>query len=127
MKNTGAQDFYSTPGTNTSLKYFEINFLFSILSIFGCLPFGLISLYYATNALDAQASGNIALVLEFYRKMKRYMWISYGIGAVLSLLFLIFVLLIPFKMFERQDDGPIVYEAPTEESFDDAEQMTPSP
>jgi hypothetical protein len=52
-----------------------------LVTIFCCIPFGIVSIIYAAQVNSKLAIGDVAGAMESSRSAKLWAWISFGIGA----------------------------------------------
>jgi len=64
-----------------------------LVTLFCCLPFGIVAIVYSVQANSAAKSGNYAQAMENAKKAAFWTWLSFGIGlaATLAYLFLVVV------------------------------------
>jgi len=62
-----------------------------LTTIFCCLPLGIVSIVYAAQVNGNVAAGGRAGALESPAKARRWAWISFGVGIVLGIGYLILV------------------------------------
>ena len=62
-----------------------------LTTIFCCLPLGIVSIVYAAQVNGKVAAGERAGALESSAKARRWAWISFGVGIVLGIGYLILV------------------------------------
>ena len=60
-----------------------------LTTIFCCLPFGIVSIVFASRANSAMGSGNYQLAEENANKAKTWFWWAFGCGIVSSVLWII--------------------------------------
>ena len=53
-----------------------------VVTIFCCLPFGIVSIVYAAQANGMVASGNIDAARQASENAKMWAWIAFGVGLV---------------------------------------------
>ncbi len=56
-----------------------------LVTIFCCLPFGIVSIVYSAQVNGFVASGNIDAARQASENAKMWAWISFGVGIVLGL------------------------------------------
>ena len=62
-----------------------------LTTIFCCLPLGIVSIVYAAQVNGKVAAGDRVGALESSAKARRWAWISFGVGIVLGIGYLILV------------------------------------
>ena len=62
-----------------------------LVTIFCCLPFGIAAIVFAAQANSKKGAGDFGGALESANKAKTFCWIAAGIGLVVGVLYLIFV------------------------------------
>lgn len=60
-----------------------------LVTLFCCLPFGIVSIVYAAQVSGKVASGDITGAWECSRKAKMWCWLAFGLGLAAQLLWLI--------------------------------------
>ncbi|MBQ9337417.1 MAG: CD225/dispanin family protein [Lentisphaeria bacterium] len=60
-----------------------------LATIFCCLPFGIVSIVFASKANSALGAGNYPLAQENAAKAKTWFWVAFGIGIVTTVISLI--------------------------------------
>ena len=61
--------------------------VWAILStLFCCLPFGIVSIVYAAQVNDKLTAGDTLGAIEASNKAKMWAWVSFGVGAVVTVL-----------------------------------------
>lgn len=61
-----------------------------LVTLFCCLPFGIVSIVFASQVSGHIASGNLAAAQEASRKAATWMWWGFGIGLGINLLWVLF-------------------------------------
>lgn len=64
-----------------------------LVTIFCCLPFGIVAIVFAAQVNGKLAAGDYAGAAETSRKAKLWCWVSFGVGLAGIALWLIFVVL----------------------------------
>ncbi len=64
-----------------------------LVTIFCCLPFGIVAIVYAAQVNGKLAGGDYDGALDSSKKAKMWCWISFGVGIVFALLWLAAVLI----------------------------------
>ena len=65
--------------------------VFSILvTIFCCVPFGIVSIVYAAQVNGKLAAGDYAGAVDASNKAKTWCWVSFGIGLAVGLMWFFF-------------------------------------
>lgn len=65
-----------------------------LVTIFCCIPFGIVAIVYAAQVNEKLARGNYDGAVDSSKKAEIWCWISFGVGIVFVLIFL-FLLFIP--------------------------------
>ncbi len=55
-----------------------------LVTIFCCLPFGIVSIVYAAQVNGKLLAGDVAAARDSSEKAKTWAWVSFGVGIVLS-------------------------------------------
>ena len=77
----------NVPGVPTYLTH-------SILvTLFCCVPFGIVGIVYAAQVNSKLASGDYAGAVEASNKARTWCWVSFGIGLAVGLMWLFFVII----------------------------------
>jgi hypothetical protein len=63
-----------------------------LVTLFCCLPFGIVSIVYAAQVNGKIASGDYHGAMEASQKAKTWMWVSFGLGLAASLIWLLMVI-----------------------------------
>lgn len=72
----------------------------AILStIFCCLPFGIVSIVFASKVDSQWNAGDYNGAMESARKAKTWFWLAFGIGLVVDIIWLIYYLVIGAAIF----------------------------
>ena len=66
----------------------------AILSIFCCWPLGIVAIIFAAQVNGKVASGDLAGAADSSKKAKMFSFIAIGLGAVLILCYVIFIVFI---------------------------------
>ena len=74
-----------------------------LITIFCCLPFGIVSIVYAAQVNGEITAGNIEKAMESSRKAKLWSWWGFGVGIVSTVLWLI--IQIAFVAFGTYSEG----------------------
>ncbi len=64
----------------------------AIVSIFCCQPFGIVAIIFAAKVDGLVARGDIVGAMDASKKAKTWMWVAYGSGLGIWVLYLIFIL-----------------------------------
>lgn len=64
-----------------------------LVTLFCCLPFGIVAIVYSVQANSAAKSGNYAQAMENVKKASFWTWLSFGIGLAATLAYLFLVVL----------------------------------
>ena len=81
------------PSAGGSREYIPNHLVWAILStLFCCLPFGIVSIVYASQVDGKRAAGDIAGAREASGKAKFWAMLSAGLALIPITLYLIFVL-----------------------------------
>jgi hypothetical protein len=59
-----------------------------LITIFCCLPFGIVSIIFAAQVNGEITAGNIEKAMECSRKAKLWLWWGFGVGIVSTVLWL---------------------------------------
>ena len=80
-----------TPGTHVP------NYLVQaiLVTIFCCLPFGIVSIVFAAQVNGKLGAGDYAGALEVSRKAKTWAWVSFGVGLGLNIVGFLIGLVVP--------------------------------
>jgi hypothetical protein len=54
-----------------------------------CLPFGIVAIVFAAQVNSKLAAGDVAGAMESSRKAKMWCWVAFGIGILLSLIWMV--------------------------------------
>ena len=63
-------------------------------TIFCCLPFGIVSIVYASKVDGLWLAGNYFAANEAARKAKTWFWVSFGIGLVVKIFYIIYYIVV---------------------------------
>lgn len=86
---------YMPPPMSDSREYIPNHLVWAILStLFCCLPFGIVSIVFASQVDGKRAAGDIAGAREASGKAKFWAMLSAGLALIPITLYLIFVLLL---------------------------------
>jgi len=66
----------------------------AILSLFCCMPLGIVAVIFAAQVNGKVAAGDIAGAMDSSKKAKMFSFISIGLGLVLILCYIIFIVFI---------------------------------
>ena len=84
---------YMPPSVSDSREYIPNHLVWAILStLFCCLPFGIVSIVFASQVDGKRAAGDIAGAREASGKAKFWAMLSAGLALIPITLYLIFVL-----------------------------------
>ena len=84
---------YLPPSVGDSREYIPNHLVWAILStLFCCLPFGIVSIVFASQVDGKRAAGDIAGAREASGKAKFWAMLSAGLALIPITLYLIFVL-----------------------------------
>ena len=61
-----------------------------LVTLFCCLPFGIVSIVYAAQVNGKLQAGDIQGALDSSNKAKTWCWVSFGVGLVVSIGYAIF-------------------------------------
>lgn len=64
-----------------------------LVTLFCCVPFGIVSIVYAAQVNGKLASGDYAGAVEISKKARTWCWLSFGIGLVAVVIWLFFVII----------------------------------
>lgn len=64
-----------------------------LVTLFCCLPFGIVSIVYAAQVNGKLSGGDIEGAMESSRKAKTWCWVSFGVGLGITVLYFIIGLL----------------------------------
>jgi Interferon-induced transmembrane protein/zinc-ribbon domain len=87
----GMQPSYAPQSSQADVPNYLVQAI--LTTIFCCLPFGIVSIVYAAQVNGKVAAGDRAGALESSRKAKMWAWISFGVGLVVIVGYLLLVLL----------------------------------
>ena len=80
---------YRAPGTNpTRIPNYLVPAI--LVTLFCCVPFGIISIVYAAQVNGKVALGDIEGALRTSRSAKKWAWISFGVGLVITVGWIIY-------------------------------------
>ncbi len=85
----GGQGFPAQGGYQNNQPYPNIQspIVWSILAtIFCCLPFGIVSIVYASKVNSLLSVGNFQAAKEAADKAKMWAWISFGLGLLIGVI-----------------------------------------
>ena len=63
------------------------------MTIFCCLPFGIVAIVFAAQVNGKLQAGDINGAMESSRKAKMWSWLGFGIGLGIGLIYLVLMLL----------------------------------
>jgi len=66
-----------------------------LVTIFCCLPFGIVSIVYAAQVNGKLGAGDFAGALETSRKAKTWAWVSFWVGLGITILWVLIGIVIP--------------------------------
>jgi hypothetical protein len=75
-----------------------------LVTIFCCLPSGIAAIVFSSQVNTKLAAGDYAGALESSKKAKMWCWVSFGVGAGISLIYIVFMLLYGAAIFSAM--GP---------------------
>ncbi|MCM1985152.1 CD225/dispanin family protein [Lyngbya confervoides] len=64
-----------------------------LVTLFCCLPFGIVAIIYASQVNSHLAAGNHAAAASASEKAKLWCWVSFGLGLAVLVLYLLLFLL----------------------------------
>jgi hypothetical protein len=64
-----------------------------LVTLFCCVPFGIVSIVYAAQVNGKLVSGDYAGAVEVSKKARTWCWLSFGIGLVGAVIWLFFVII----------------------------------
>lgn len=64
-----------------------------LVTLFCCVPFGIVSIVYAAQVNGKLASGDYVGAVEVSKKARTWCWLSFGIGLVAVVIWLFFVII----------------------------------
>ena len=80
---------YRAPGTNpTRIPNYLVPAI--LVTLFCCVPFGIISIVYAAQVNGKVALGDIEGALRTSRSAKKWAWVSFGVGLVITVGWIIY-------------------------------------
>jgi hypothetical protein len=85
----GTQPSYAPQSSQAEVPNYLVQAI--LTTIFCCLPLGIVSIVYAAQVNGKVAAGDHAGALESSAKARRWAWISFGVGIVLGIGYLILV------------------------------------
>ncbi len=62
-----------------------------LVTIFCCLPFGIVSIVYATQVNEKLEAGDIAGARQASQNAKTWMWVAFGVGLAIGAVYAIAV------------------------------------
>lgn len=62
-----------------------------LVTLFCCLPFGIVAIVYAAQASSRRGVGDVAGALEAARNAKTWVWVSFAVGLAVALIYLVVV------------------------------------
>lgn len=83
--------FSTTPGDAVVINNWLIPAIFSIVCC--CIPFGIVSLVYASQVNGKLAAGDIAGAQQSADSARLWFWIAFGCGLTLGIIWLVLVTL----------------------------------
>ncbi len=91
----GAGEF---PGTGARFPTQVPNYLVQaiLVTIFCCLPFGIVSIVFAAQVNGKVAAGDYAGAIATSNKAKTWAWVSFGVGLAGLLIWVPFTCIVPF-------------------------------
>ena len=82
---------YRAPGSHpTRIPNYLVQAI--LVTLFCCVPFGIISIVYAAQVNGKVALGDIEGALRTSRSAKKWAWISFGVGLVITVGWIIYVI-----------------------------------
>lgn len=66
-----------------------------LVTIFCCLPFGIVSIVFAAQVNGKLGAGDYAGALETSRKAKTWAWVSFWVGLAITVLWVLIVVIVP--------------------------------
>ena len=81
----------SSPGSQSSVPNYLIP---AIISIFCCMPLGIVAVIFATQVNGKVAAGDLAGAADASKKAKLFSFIAIGLGLLAVLLYVIWIVLI---------------------------------
>lgn len=67
--------------------------LATLVTVFCCIPFGIVAIIYAAQVNPRLMEGDYAGALDASKKAAIWCWVSFGVGLVILLPFFVFVVL----------------------------------
>ncbi len=81
----------TTEPTGTKVPNYLVQAI--LVTIFCCLPFGIVAIVFAAQVNGKLAAGDYAGAVETSKKAKLWCWLGFGIGLALIVIWLIFAVL----------------------------------
>ena len=81
------QDMQNMPDVSSHLV------LAILTTLFCCLPFGIVSIVYAAQVGSKKSSGDYQGALECSKKAATWGWVAFGIGLVMSIIWMAITML----------------------------------
>ncbi len=65
-----------------------------LVTIFCCLPFGIVSIIFAAQVNSKAAAGDIAGAMQSSKQAKTFAWVAFGIGAGGFLIYMVLIFMV---------------------------------
>ncbi len=64
-----------------------------LVTIFCCLPFGIVAIVYAAQVNGKLQAGDTAAATDASKKAKTWCWVAFGVGLAVTLLYIIIIVM----------------------------------
>ena len=86
-----SQEWSSPPGGSATVSNYLVP---AILSLFCCMPLGVVAVIFAAQVNGKVAAGDMAGAMDSSKKAKMFSFIAIGLGLLLILCYIVFIVLI---------------------------------